>query len=215
MFDTKLQSLLQIFPLHLLENFRVKKYSYIHLWRRLFYLMYHWPILCLHFCSTIAWSKSCSLSCCNFPRRWEKGMAHIGLGQHYSREPVTIGISCKLDSLRTSSSSSKPIIHINLLESFEIWPPFNYYSHCYWFDTHKMIKICCWTPKGSCCRYLHTRKIDFLIYKLKGICENIHICKWVPSFLFWAFVSNTYVISNLKNRRPNFSFGRRICIAWF
>jgi len=48
-------------------------------------------------------------------------MVYIGLGQHYSGEPVTIWVSCKLDCLWTSWPSSEPIIHVNLLESFEIW----------------------------------------------------------------------------------------------
>lgn len=144
-------------------------------------------MLCLYFFpSFIAWSKSCSLSSCNFKRRWEEGMVDLGLGEHHSRKLVTIRISCQFDSVWTSSSSSKPFIHINFLEPFEIWSPFHSYSYCYWSDTHKMIRLS-WSPKGSSCSNIHTRKISLLQCILRAW-ENI--CKWRVNYVFWAFISS-------------------------
>lgn len=120
-------------------------------------------ILCYIFSSFIAWSKSCSISCYNFERRWEKGMAHLGLGEHHSREPVTAGISCKLDSVWTSAPSSEPCLHINLLEPSEIWPSFYSCGHCYWFDTHKMIRIYR-TPNSYLEIHIAPKKSVYLVY---------------------------------------------------
>lgn len=92
-------------------------------------------------CSSLAWRAGGSIRGCNFYGGGEEGVAASSLGQHRSREPLAFGISSQLDSMRTSSPSSTPFIHIVILEPPQIWGALHYYSHCYWFATNKMTLV--------------------------------------------------------------------------